>query len=107
MHYDLLLNLAMSVAALSGPQDAGNQATQTSGQQSSEIVVTAEKLKPAKKVCRSMGQTGSLMQKRTCRSVEEWQRETERSVVAMNRMRDIQRQRSNVQTQVEIAKSNP
>ena len=56
-----------------------------------DIVVTGEKDPRDKKVCKSGTPTGSIMVKKTCRTIAEWDAETEKSLQYKDKI-DRQRQ---------------
>lgn len=55
-----------------------------------EVVVEGER---QKKVCKRSVSTGSIMPQRICKSADEWDKITERSVAALERMRKEQEER--------------
>jgi len=80
----------LAVTALSqnvAPAPAGSTPPQTQApQQGRDIVVTGEKDPRDRKVCKTEGTTGSIMQKKTCRTVAEWAAITEKSIAFKERL---------------------
>ena len=70
--------------------------TEQPGSQDEDIVVTGDKPNPDKKVCKRSVATGSIMPKVTCRTVSEWEEQTERSVAMMERFKADQQSRQHV-----------
>lgn len=62
-----------------------------------EIVVTGEKLKSPKKVCKRLVATGSILPKVTCLPPSEWQAINEKSVATLERLKAEQQSRRNAQ----------
>lgn len=68
-----------------------------------DIVVTGEKNERDRKVCKNETPTGSIMQKRTCRTVAEWEEAAQKSLVFKEKMDQERRARDMVQ----LLRGNP
>ena len=95
---DVLLAILVSVAAQTPAETQAVSPTvaEQPGDRDEDIVVTGDKPNPDKKVCKRSVATGSIMPKVTCRTVSEWEEQTERSVALMERFKADQQSRQHV-----------
>ena len=83
----LTVTMAALIAAVSPAQDV------PASPQEGGVVVTGEKNKQNKRVCKRSVATGSVMQKVTCRTVAEWNAATDKSLATLDRLRGEDRWR--------------
>jgi len=98
-----LAALAVPAVAQNAPAPAAPDAVQG---RDGGITVTGGRAKRGKKVCRRMASTGSIMQKRVCRTVAEWEETTAKSVAALEKLRSDQLARDNAARNYEARGSN-
>ena len=73
----------------------------TAAEKQKDVVVTGERPKSQKRVCKRSVATGSIMPTVTCRTVAEWEEVRERSVANLERMKNDQKTRQYVKDAVE------